>query len=120
MRDSYVRSAASSALGQVVKAAPAEQVLPSLIEAMRDNNWRVRRAAIEALGEIFLQQLIEGYWATQDQALIPLIASQLYHTPLLVRNSPAASPEACPIPHCRTACRVGETPSRSTALCAAD
>ena len=31
---------------------------------------------------------MDAYWATQDQALIPFIAPQLYHTPLLVRNSP--------------------------------
>ena len=89
MRDDHwrVRSAAISALGEVVKAAPdhAEKVLPSLIEAMRDYN--VRSAASSALGKISLQQLIESYWATQKQALIPLIAPQLYHTPLLVRTS---------------------------------
>ena len=31
---------------------------------------------------------MEGYWATQDQALIPLIAPQLYHTPLSVQPIP--------------------------------
>ncbi|MCG8339654.1 MAG: HEAT repeat domain-containing protein, partial [Cytophagales bacterium] len=53
-RDYNVRSAASSALGEVVKAAPdhAEKVLPSLIEAMRDDHWRVRSAASSALGEV--------------------------------------------------------------------
>ncbi|MCG8341064.1 MAG: HEAT repeat domain-containing protein, partial [Cytophagales bacterium] len=95
--DYWVRSAASEALGEVVKAAPqnAEKVLPSLIEASRDDNdpyGEVRRAASSALGEISLQQLIETYWATQNQALIPiivpLIATRLYHTPLMVRTIP--------------------------------
>ncbi|MCG8341019.1 MAG: HEAT repeat domain-containing protein, partial [Cytophagales bacterium] len=95
-RNYDVRRAASSALGEVVKAAPAhaEQVLLRLIEAMRDDNdpyGSVRSAASSALGEISLQQLIETYWATQNQGLkqglIPIIATQLYHTPLLVRTS---------------------------------
>ena len=95
MRDSddEVRRAALSALGQVVQASPshADQVLPPLQEAMRDSDDEVRRAAISALGQISLPQLIETYWATQNQALkqgiIPLIATQLYHTPLVVRTS---------------------------------
>ncbi|MCG8340607.1 MAG: HEAT repeat domain-containing protein, partial [Cytophagales bacterium] len=84
-----VRIAALSALGELLKAAPqnAAQVLPGLLEAMRDDNWQVRSATSSALGKISLQQLIESYWATQKQALIPLIAPQLYHTPLLVRTS---------------------------------
>ncbi|MCG8339957.1 MAG: NACHT domain-containing protein, partial [Cytophagales bacterium] len=73
--------------GSRAVAAPAEQVLPSLIEAMRDKDYDVRSAASEALGEISLQQRIETYWATQKQGLIPIIATQLYHTPLLVRTS---------------------------------
>ncbi|MCG8340707.1 MAG: ankyrin repeat domain-containing protein, partial [Cytophagales bacterium] len=90
--DSYVRIAASEALLEVAKAAPehAEQVLKSLLEASRDEDSYVRRAASSALGEISLQQLIDTYWATQNQALIqlivPLIATRLYHTPLLVRT----------------------------------
>ena len=91
---SYVRLAGISALGSVVQAAPAHApaLLEPLLGACKDSDADVRRAAREALGEISLQQLIETYWATQDQGLkqglIPLIATQLYHTPLLVRNSP--------------------------------
>ena len=58
---------------------------------MRDKNdpfGHVRRAAISALGQLSLQQLIASYWDTQDQALIPLIAARLYHTPLVVQTSP--------------------------------
>ena len=91
MQDEYedVRRAASKALGDVVKAAPehALEVLSSLIEAKRDPHWDVRRAASEALEGISLQLLIGGYWATQDQTLIPVITTQLYHTPLLVQTS---------------------------------
>ena len=62
-----------------------------MIEAMRDDNWGVLSAASSALGEISLQQLIETYWATQNQGLkqglIPIIATQLCYTPLLVRTS---------------------------------
>ena len=87
---SSVRWAASSALGQVVKAAPelAKKVLPSLLAACKDSSSSVRSAASQALGEISLHQLIESYWATKNQELIPLIATKLYQTPLLVRNSP--------------------------------
>ena len=48
--------------GEVVKAAPqnAEQVLPSLIEAMRDKSAYVRSAARSALGQLSLEQLMEG------------------------------------------------------------
>ena len=89
--DGSVRMAASEALGKVVEAAPAlaEKVLPHLLEALRDQNdpsGDVRRAASEALGKFSLQQFIDIYWDTQNQALIPLIVPQLYQTPLSVQN----------------------------------
>ena len=31
---------------------------------------------------------MDAYWATQDQALIPFIATRLYHTPLSVQPIP--------------------------------
>ena len=75
---------------QLTQAAPeqAPALVEPLLAAGKDKDEDVRRAALEALGQFSLQQLIETYWATQHQALIPLIAPQLYHTPLLVRNSP--------------------------------
>ena len=58
MRDKAynVRLAASKALWEVVKGAPAlaAQVLPPLIQAMRDKASYVREAASKALGEVSL------------------------------------------------------------------
>ena len=67
----------------------AAQVLAPLLEALKNDPYGdVRRAASSALGQFSLQQFMEGYWATQNQALIPLIAPQLYHTPLSVQTIP--------------------------------
>ena len=75
----------------MAQAAPAK-VLASLLAAPKDSVSYVREAASSPLGQFSLQQLIASYWATQDQAikqgLIPLIAARLYHTPLLVQNTP--------------------------------
>ena len=48
----------------------------------------VRYAARSALGQFSLEQFINAYWATQHQALIPFIATRLYHTPLSVQHIP--------------------------------
>jgi hypothetical protein len=78
---------------QFVTTAPdhAKQVLESLQEAMRDKDSGVRSAANEALGKFSIEQFMDAYWATQNQGLnpgpIPIIATQLYHTPLVVRTS---------------------------------
>ena len=75
---------------QLAQAAPdrASQVLDPLLAACKDSEYSVRSAASKALGKISLQQLIDTYWATQNQALIPLIAARLYHTPLSVQTIP--------------------------------
>ena len=64
------------------------KVIAPLRDACRDEDWKVRKAAREALGKIYLQQLIEGYWATKNRTLIPLIATKLCQTPLSVQNIP--------------------------------
>ena len=81
----YVRSAASSALAEVAKAAPAKVLTPLLAAAKDSDKW-VRSAASSALGQFSLQQFMDAYWTTQHQALIPLIAARLYHTPLSVQT----------------------------------
>ena len=84
------RKVASEALGQLGKAAPklAEQALKPLIAACKDHDWQTRTAALYALGQFSLAHLMDAYWATQDQVLIPIIATQLYHTPLSVQTIP--------------------------------
>ena len=75
----------------MAQAAPAK-VLASLLAAAKESYPWVREAASSALGQFSLQQLMDAYWATQDQALkqglIPLLAPQLYHTPLSVQTIP--------------------------------
>ena len=85
-----IRKAAISALEEVVKEAPefTAQVIAPLIAACNRGDGNTRAAASSALGKIALQQLIEGYWSTQNQTLIPLIATKLYQTPLSVQNIP--------------------------------
>jgi hypothetical protein len=84
-----VRRAAIEALGEAAKAAPAlaPQCLTPLLAACKDKNRDVREAAMKALGVVPLEQLIEGYWSTKNQELIPMIVPRCYQTPLMVTDS---------------------------------
>jgi HEAT repeat protein len=83
--DRYVRRAAMKALGESIKATPAlaSQCVEFLLAACKDTDREVRRAAME----VPLEQLIEGYWATKNQQLIPMIVPRCYQTPLMVTDS---------------------------------
>ncbi|MFM2428543.1 MAG: hypothetical protein RL012_427, partial [Bacteroidota bacterium] len=90
--DAYVRRAAMEAiraLGEVIKAAPtlAKDFLDTLLAACKDGNEDVRRDAMEALEEFSLKQLIEHYWETKNEELIPIIMPKCYQTPLVVTDS---------------------------------
>ena len=89
--DDRVRPAVFGALSSLVQVDPtlSKAALPSILEALKDEDWSARSAALGApLLQISLEQLLESYWDRPADSLIPYIYPRLYHTPLVVGKSP--------------------------------
>ncbi|GMH46053.1 hypothetical protein BSKO_14017 [Bryopsis sp. KO-2023] len=87
--DRMVRHAAFVALGKVVEAVPGRA--PSLLDAMFDackGSLVCHAVLMEAMRKCSIQQLMDGYWATQNQGWVPVLKDRLYSMPLIIRNSP--------------------------------
>jgi HEAT repeat protein len=90
--DKNIRWATFEPLAKVAQAAPdmAPQCLEVLLAAAMDQD--VCRAALGALEQVSLEQLVNAYWATQrEKVLISIIRPRLYQTPLVVIPSASDS-----------------------------
>jgi hypothetical protein len=110
-KDWKVRSAAASALGELVKAAPdkAPAALPALLAALKDENSSVRLAAASALDGYSTQQLIEGYLTTPalEGLRAFIINNRLCREALVMQLAIGLGTSSSPLPQHRPACEVG-------------
>ncbi len=80
-----IRKAASYFLTEVAQSKDAQQCLPFLLQAafgrVSSAENLLREPVSCVLRSLSIEQLISGYWATQDDALLPFIAEDYFRTP---------------------------------------
>ena len=75
-----------ASIGRAISPFPSElgAILHTLCTAANDKRYTVRQAAIQALARVPIEQLIDDYWATnEDRRLVP-IAHRLYEISLVI------------------------------------
>ena len=86
--DFSIRSAAFDALSTLVQVVPglSQAALSSVLADLQAENLSIRAAASRFLLQLSLEQLLQKYWGSPDDRLIPYIAPRLYHAPLVIKD----------------------------------
>ena len=89
-KDPAIREITLGSLSTLVQVAPgwSQWALGITLSALQDAHGSVRKAAFRFLERSSLEQLLEYYWAREDRRLIPYITRGIYHTPLVISESP--------------------------------
>ena len=78
-------------IGRAISPFPSElgAILHTLCTAANDERYTVRQAAIQALARVPIEQLIDAYWATNEDGRLVPIAHRLYERSLVITSSEA-------------------------------